>query len=396
MKNKFYIIFIAINLSAILFLISCSEDVTPSLYDMATESSPTPVISSLDPPNEALAGVTKITITGSNFSATSQNNLVYFNGLPGKLISATTTQLEVVSAVVISDSVSIKVAVIGSDNFSNIYTYKLKPAVAELFPFNPDFSQFPYASTVDNLENVYASLKDLGTKKIDPQSTLTDFAPKGPETFFRSMTYASDNAIYAVRGGVKGVYKVVANTAPAAFVASSQGITDNVNAIDFDQARNVLWAGGSTGIVYRITLTKNVKKFNIQGTINALRVAANYLYIASTTDKEVIWKMEIVSADSLGAPQLYLDFTAQVSDLQKVMDIVVAQDGDLYIGSDKTSDPIYVVHPDKSFEELYPGLITSSAYSLVWGKGNFVYLTTAAAGVNETILKIDMQKPGAH
>jgi hypothetical protein len=394
MKKICYKILTVISLLSLLFILSCDEDTTPSLYETAPESLPTPVISSIDPPDEALAGVTKLTITGLNFSATAKNNFVYFDGMPGTVQSSTTTHLEVISAIVISDSVLIKIAVAGADQFSNNFQYKLKPAVSEFYPFNATLKEFPYAVTVDNAEKVYVSLRDLGIKKIDNQGLLTSFAPKGPETFFRSITFASDNAIYAVRGGVKGIYKVVENTAPVAFVSSSQGITDNVNSIDFDQSRNVLWAGGNTGIIYRIRLDKNVKKFNINGTINAIRVAGNSLYVASTTDKELIWKMNIISTDSLGAPELYFDFSTQVGNLEKLIDIVVAQDGDLYLGTDRTPDPIYIIHPDKSFEELYPGVINSAVYSLVWGNGNFLYMTNVINDINTTILKINMQKLG--
>ena len=390
MKKICYKTLIAISLLSVLFILSCTEeDATPSLYETAAETAPTPVISSIDPPNEALAGVTKLTITGLNFSAAAKNNFVYFDGMPGTVLSSTTTQLEVISAIVISDSVLIKIAVAGADQFSNNFQYKLNPAVSEFYPFNPTLKEFPYAITVDNAEKVYVSLRDFGIKKIDNQGLLTSFAPKGPETFFRSITFASDNAIYAVRGGVKGIYKVVENTAPVAFVSSSQGITDNVNSIDFDQPRNVLWAGGNTGIIYRIRLDKNVKKYNINGTINAIRVAVNSLYVVSTTDgKELIWKMSIISADSLGVPELYFDFSTQVSNVAKIIDIAVAHDGDLYLGTDKTSDPIYVIHPDKSFDELYPGVINSAVYSLVWGNGNFLYMTNIVNDINTTILKI--------
>jgi len=393
-KNIYKIITLASFILAFLYLAGCSEDITPTLTELSSESLPTPVITSINPPAEALAGVTKLTITGSNFSTTLKNNLVYFDGVPGKVISSIPTQLEVISAVVISDSVLIKIAVIGSEQFSNVYTYKLNPAVSEFYAFNPKIFEIPYAVTVDNLENVYASLKDLGTKKIDNQGVLTSFAPKGPETFFRSITFASDNAIYAVRGGIKGIYKVAENTAPAAFVASSQGIADNVNSVNFDESRNVLWAGGNTGIIYRITLNKNVKKFTVNGTVNALNVAGNSLYVASTTDKELIWKMDIISADSLGTPELYFDLSTQIDSLIKVIDIAAAQDGDLYLGTNKSSDPVYVIHPDKSFAELYPGLINSAVYSMVWGNGNFIYMTNVVNSINTTVLKINMQKLG--
>lgn len=395
MKNKFYKLAKSIIAGMMaLILISCAEDVTPTLYDLASTNLPTPVITSLDPATEALAGVTKITITGSNFSSTLRNNLVYFNGVAGKVLTATSSQLEVISAVVVSDSVIIKVAVIGSNKFSNEILYKLNPAVGIFYPLDAKIFQVPYGLAVDGLENVYVSLKDQGIKKIDTQGVLSDFAPKGPETFFRSMAFASDNSIYAARGGVRGFYRVVENTAPAAFVATSQGISDNVNAIDFDKVNDVLWAGGSTGIIYRITLSKNVKKYNMNDGINAVRVAGNALFIVTSGEKELVWKAEIISADSLGTPELYFDFSAQVGNLSKVMDVVAAQDGDIYIGTDSDSKPVYVVHQDKSFAELYSGLINSAAYSMVWGNGSLIYMSNVIEGVNTTILKLDVEKLG--
>ena len=395
MKNKFYKIVISIFTGLmVIFLLSCAEDVTPTLYDLASTNLPTPVIATVDPPTEALAGVTKITITGSNFSSTLRNNLVYFNGVPGKVLTANNSQLEVTSAVVVSDSIIIRVAVIGANAFSNEMLYKLNPAVGEFYPLDAKIFQVPYGLAVDNTENIYVSLKDQGIKKINNQGVLTDFAPKGPETFFRSMTFASDNSIYAVRGGVRGFYKVVENTAPAAFVATSQGISDNVNAIDFDKTRDVLWAGGSTGIIYRITLTKNVIKYNLTDGINAIRVAGNSLFIVTSGDKELIWKAAIVSADSLGTPELYFDFSTQVGNLTKLMDVVAAQDGDIYLGTDSDTNPVYIVHPDKSFEELYSGLINSAAYSMVWGNASLIYMCNVIEGVNTTILQLDVEKLG--
>lgn len=395
MKKHIKKIIVLTSLSlAFFFFASCSEDdITPSLTEIAPDPLAPPVIVSVDPPMEALAGITKLTITGNNFSAAKENNSVYFNGLPGTVISSTTTQLEVVSAVVIADTVLVKVSVTGADQFSNTLVYKLKAAVTELYPFNPALSEFPYAVTVDPLENVYVSLLNKGTKKIDPQGNLSDFAPGNTATaFFTSITFASDNSIYAVKR-IRGVYKVSENAVPVAFISSAQGVTDNINSVNFDKTRNVLWAGGSTGIVYRVTLDKNVKKYNINGNINSLKVVQNNLFIASTSDdKEVIWKVPIISADSLGSPELYFSVSSEIDSVIKIVDIVGTQDGDLYIGTDKEADPIYVIHPDKSFEVFYPGILNSAVYSLVWGNDKYVYMANTVESVNTTILKIDMQK----
>ena len=104
-------------------------------------------------------------------------------------------------------------------------------------------------------------------------------------------------------------------------------------------------------------------------------------------NKEVIWKVPIISADSLGSPELYFDFSSEVDSVIKIIDIVTAQDGDLYIGTDKAADPIYVVHPDLTFEVFYPGILNSAVYSLVWGNDKYVYMTNTVKVLIQQFLK---------
>ena len=379
---------------AFFFFASCSEDITPSLTELVPGSLPAPVIDSIAPPLEALAGITKLTITGSNFSVIKEKNSVYFNGKPGIVLSSTTTQLEVVSAVVIADTVIVKVAVTGAEQFSNNLLYKLKTAVTELYKFANPPATFPYAVTIDELENLYVSVSGEGTKKIDPQGNLSDYSLPGTTAtvFFTSMAFV-DNSLYAVNRK-KGVYKVSENTNPAVFVAS--GISEFVNCINYDKSRGVLWAGANNGTIFRITLGKDVKKFNAGGNFNAIKIAQNTIYAAATYDSsEVIWKIPIVSADSLGLPELFFNATTEIDSIVKITNVVVSEDGDIYIGTNKEADPIYIIHPDKSFEILYPGILNSAVYSLVWGNDKYLYMSNVVKSVNTTVLKIDMQKLGS-
>lgn len=408
MKKIIHKVFTVLGFAAMVFLISCSEDPTPSLYELPTHNLPAPVISSLDPAKEALAGVTKITITGSNFLTTPEYNRVYFNNVPGTVLSATNTSLVVVPPVVVADTVVVRMAIVGSEVFSNeITNYKLKPSVAELYPFDAGSKaqEFPYGICVDNLENVYFSLKETplpqgGIKRIAPGAgSYETFTPDGPETFFKGITYASDNSIYAVTGAVRGIYRAVQGNKPAAFVSSSQGITDNVKDVEYDNARDVLWAGGETGILYRIRLDKNVKKFNISGVINTLKVAGNNLFVVSRVNaaEDKIWKIPIVSADSLGTPEEYFNFSTNIDATIRVNDIEISADGGLYIGTNKIGDPLYVVHPDKTFEVVYPGLINQGVYAMAWGTGTILYMSTiikdnTGAEVTKSIYKIDLEK----
>ena len=122
----------------LIFVYSCNQETAPSLYDLPVGNQPTPAITTIDPPNAALAGVTVVTLTGSNFNTNIANNFVYFNGVPGDVISATSTELKVKVPNIVADTVKVKVSVYKSENFSNILNYKLLATQEEYFPFNND------------------------------------------------------------------------------------------------------------------------------------------------------------------------------------------------------------------------------------------------------------------
>ena len=204
---------------------------------------------------------------------------------------------------------------------------------------------------------------------------------------------ASDSAIYGVRG-VKGIYKVVKNTAPATFVSSANGIVDNLNDIEFDFSRNVFWSCGADGYLYIVTLNKNVKKYQMSGNISAIKNGGDNLFVAirDTNNQELVWKFPIISSDSLGTAELYFNFTQNVDSIAKMTDLALDQDGNLYICSNKQSVAMYIVRPDKSFSEFYSGLIAGSIYSFKWGPENVAYFTNILLDINTDVWKVDMKK----
>lgn len=271
--------------------------------------------------------------------------------------------------------------------------------VARYYDFNDKAipKEVPYGITVDAQGVIYVSLDGLGIKSITGDS-LTTFAPKGPESFFRAMTYGSDSAVYAVRGGVRGIYRIVKNTTPAAFVSTAQGIADNINDVEYVSSQNVLWAGGSAGILYRVTLSKNVKKFEyLTGTINAIKVGNNNLFVAlrDTNNSQMIWKFPVISQDSLGTGELFFNFTEKVDSVANITDIAIDQDGDLYVCTNKQSVAMYVIHADKSYAEFYDGLINGTIYSFVWGTNNLAYFANILLNINTDVWKVDMKKLSA-
>lgn len=164
----------------------------------------------IEPSSGGLAGITVLTINGSNFSSDQSKNAVFFNGVKGEVLSATSTQLKVRPPNVISDSVQVKASVFKVENFSNIVFYKLAPAAVEIFKFDPANSGTPYGITVDANENVYTSVAkqtNAGIYKVDPQGHLSLWARKDAESFFNSLTMGPSDVIYATRR-VRAIFQV--------------------------------------------------------------------------------------------------------------------------------------------------------------------------------------------
>lgn len=385
---KIYLVLFVFLTGCFLFLSGCDDDPVPSIYDdIPGGTGQTPVINSVNPPSEAIAGVTEITISGEHFSTNPEFNLVFFNGTRAAVTSAATTQLIVKAPNLIADSVEIRIGVVGASSYSSKISYKLLPAIQELFAFTDLL--LPYGLTSDSQENIFVSISAQGVKKINPSGDLTDFAPRGAETFFNSMKMGPSNTIYVSRR-VSGIFELKENLAPATFVASANGI-GNVADLDFDQNGNI-WASGSGTSVYRVTLDKNVKAFVFGFPTTAIRIFENHLYVSGIENNEhKIWRLPIISSDSLGQRELYFNLTSEVGANIRINAITFALDGDLVVGTDKATNSIIIVHPDKSFNELYPGIIQTPVYSFTWGIGNFLYYTHEA----QTVYKINMQKPGA-
>jgi len=344
------ILFIAFTLS--MLIISCSPDVTPSLYS-DQDGGATPVITSMVP-TQGLAGVTEITISGENFSAEASDNFVYFGPLKANIISATSTELKVLAPDLVDDSIQVKIAVAGVEKFSNTEQYRLDAAVAEVFPFQG--FQEPYAVTTDALGNLYISLVEdntgKGIKKITPDGEMIDYAPiGGGETFFWSMKYKSGGTLYAVRG-LQAVFKITEGNKSEPFVIFSS--TNKMVDLDFDKDQNI-WTAGKGGEIFRVTLDKDVKSFDFADDVSAVRIFNDYLYLAAKSDGiQNIVRIPIISADSLGTAEIYFQFSSNVEAGTEVKSFTFAADGSMYIattsiaGSEDPMNPIMYVNTDGS------------------------------------------------
>lgn len=404
MKKQKQIFSLAIVFIITAFISGCNQDAAPSLYQVEPKGS-TPVISSVAPAAEALAGVTEISINGSNFSSVKENNFVFFGTAQATVLEAAPTKLVVKAPKLIKDALDLKIATQGVEDFSNVVKYNLLEAVGVYFAFAKGVDD-PMTVAVDKNENVYVYVKDKGVKKISPTGTLTDFAPKGGESFFFDMKVGPNNILYATRN-LRLISQVEEGKPSATFVTFPTGIA--IVALDFDENKNI-WASGSGGNLYSVTAAKVVTAFPIDYTISSLRVYNGYLYVSGkketvdpvsgqkVTVEEAIFRYKINSNLSLGSKEKYFDIGAKYG-LNKIQvgGMEFADDGGLILGTD-LPDAMVVIGSTGNASGLYPGLVSPAAKSMSWGtKKNLFYIReyTDAGAILHTLVRVDMQKLSA-
>jgi len=374
----------------------CNEDPPASLYDPNYVSGSQPVVSTMDPPS-GLAGVTTVTITGSNFSTVPGANLVFFDAMPATVLEASAAQLKVRAPNLVKDSILVKIAVAGADLFSVPYLYALNAAVEEWGEFGA-FDE-PAGMTCDSSGNLYVSMLTsgigVGVKRIALDGSQTDYSPAFSSGVPRwtGMKFGSGGDLYTV--ALRNIIFLIPAGGGSNTLWLRGGGLGNIADLDFDTQGNI-WTAGTADNVYGVKPDKSVKAFPFDATVRTVRVFNNYLYLGGGRDSaEAVWRMQIISADSLGAEELYFDFSAAYGyNGPKVLAINFAADGDMYIGTDD-DDAIVVVHPGGSSEPLYPGLFIPQTSALAWGNGVHQYAGRTGTSDANTPLKVNMEKLGA-
>ncbi|MBX2976789.1 MAG: IPT/TIG domain-containing protein [Ignavibacteriaceae bacterium] len=375
-----------ISIFVVITFLGCNEeDKVTSLWNGDYTPLPAPVITSISPATQGLAGIEEVTITGTNFSPNVGENFVYFGNTKGTVLQATTTSLLVKAPNVTGDSLNVRVVVQNALSTSNAITYKLLSAFRVVVEFGTGTT--PSGITFDNAGNMYYFLG--GIKKITPSGDTSSYAPKGAETFWASLKFGPDGALYAARS-VAGIFRIMPGATPASWVTSSAGI-GSTNDFDFDQNQN-MWAAGNATIISRIKPDKSVKTFPSPAfVVRGVRVYNGYLYLSGRKDnKEGIWRAEILPNEDLGAIEPYFDFAA-AGYSGDATSLAVSTDGVFYLGVNTQLNAgvehIIVVRADGTSNILYPGVLEpkmkSKCQSLFWGPGQNIYYVRQIANPTE-------------
>jgi hypothetical protein len=408
-SSKIYLLVIGI-IAAFFLINGCENDYPESLWDPNYSRKPDPEITSIQPVQDAFAGIDELTISGSNFSAVIEENLVNFNGVSAEILSASATELVVKAPNVVSDSILVQVSVRGAVLFGEYFPYKLQAAFtvvgdfdknddAYAIEYNPSDTSLYVSLFIDKngVSNIITRIS-ADNERHDYSRTFLDKASAmrfGPDGFLFYVNALS--VLCRIPSG--GEFPA---TAGQIFAILPGGAFD----LDFDSNNNI-YCGGSGKAIYRVKSDDggNVTTPATYDLINirAVRVYEGYLYVVGkyTGDDpqipaQAIWRNEIISEDGeLGPNEVYYDWTAGPYNESDINTITFSSDGDAYIGTDG-SEVIVILEPSGNIEPLYPGVLSQQTYYLTWGEGIFLYANRRGSTSEESaILKINVLREGA-
>jgi hypothetical protein len=414
MIRKFLMSFTFLGMLCLLGLSGCERDATPSLFVPDKPSDrPDPVITSVDPVDVWLAGVGTITINGNNFSDKPEENLVFFGKIRAEVVSAASNRLVVKSPNTVSDSIDIRVSVVGAYLFSNTVKYALQTAIEEIGRYGNENEDL-YGIAVDLNENLYLSVVKPGAgnqlHRITPDGSKD--APYATLPTFRgdNMRMGPNNEIFFVRKN-RNIYTINIDTKTGGLYKNL--LPDNEYDLDFDPDDNIYIAGDGNSLALVYAADKSVEVVaNYPNTfIKTVRYFNGYIYTAGedANGNHRVWRNKINSVNSLDSAEQVFDLTAVLGPDAIINNMEIAADGDIYLATNQ-ADPVIIVHPGGDWEPLYPGLWLPNdgiamvgIEDLVWGNDNYMYATRVHTirdndGNPKNIqnaLKINMLKPGA-
>jgi hypothetical protein len=401
-KDIYKLAVYSIILVVIFSVLNCQNDYPPSIYNEDESYKADPVITSIVP-DSAFAGVDTLEIYGDNFSDNPDEISVFFNGQKGKVVSSTMTQVNVIPASLISDSIKIQLNVFGALSFAEYDSYKLKSAVLEIYNFEE--YEKPYGVTTDIEGNIYFSLVSFdggkGIKRITQEGMLEDFLAKAGESYYTDLKFGADLRVYGARSPlVRAIFAGAQGGSPAAIPVPDNSA--RLITLDFDNNLNI-WTGGLGGKIYKISPDgSDIKSFPFEPDISAIRYYDGYLYTAAKLDSvEAIWRFSLVSSDSLGQAEEYFRVSENLPGYS-VNSITFTSDGTLLLGTDAEladENSMIAVLNGGSFYPWYPGVIVGPVINMAWDTGNYLYYIRGEVDEGDTqtqtILRVNMKTTGA-
>ncbi|MBC8375511.1 MAG: IPT/TIG domain-containing protein [FCB group bacterium] len=390
-------------LSATFFILIACEEEPKSIYDPNVEGNPDPVIATVVPDsnfssnNISFAGIGVVNITGQNFSSTVAYNTVFFDGVPGTVLSSTLTQLRVQVPNVTGDSVEVKVAVRGAYYFAEYsQPFPVVSAVKEVGGF---IDSDTYISTIscDNSGNLFVNAGNH--LHIIEQDSLHTYYDSTRLTGIGKMKMGPEGKNYFI------ITTAISRITPPDVVESLWFKALPEALVDFDFNENgTIFIAGVSGLIY--PFDAETKTYTVDSTfyglkIKTIRVFDGNLYVVGNEvdDADVVLQKGIYSSqitgDDLGEKLLLttldeLDLDGTLS----ITSIAISQSGSLFLGN--MTDPPLIIYENGQLSPFHEPILSSPIGALSWGSGDYLYIVRQARGdVTQRVLELDMGQAGA-
>ena len=385
-----------------IFFFSCGEpDAPDSIWDGNDQGGATPIVNGVEPSQGAFAGIDTIMITGQHFSPYAFENLVYFNGMLGNVVGATSSLISVVPPNLVSDSVQINVAVQGAFVFGKYENlYSLKAAVVEYGPFD-QFTDI-YSLDLDTQENLIVSLNATPDAQFWIVDTDQDSAVWSSSLAKASgMKMGPTGSIYFVNYQ-RFLYRDEQGTAKENTEIFKR-LNGNATDLDFDENGNLFLGGtGSTidlvdiynegGLTDGVSEAKNLDTLDII----SLKVYDSFLYVLTTTvtSDQAIYKMPILdNSGALGDLELVFDWSNYTNKEAFALCFALSETGDILVGSDWASQPLTIIQNGLA-TGFYSSILTAPIVYMAWGNEKYLYVINKTDETNR-VQKIDTRMAGA-
>ncbi|MBP7460121.1 MAG: IPT/TIG domain-containing protein [Candidatus Delongbacteria bacterium] len=366
---------------------SCQKsDLPASIYQPDT-GAPTPVISSVTPPNSAYAGYTQITIQGENFSQVLENNYVYFNNVKATLLTASPTSLTLIPPLVAGDSFAIKIAVSGAFVMAEYKKYSLELLSEEYGGFSD--VDAVVAMDCDKNENLFVLLSNE-IVKVAPDQSKTRVTNEGISAPVGCRV--GENGSYVFYAKTKRLYKVPVEGGATVTVNSAM-TKEKIECFDFDANGNIFIAAkngitrmkpdGTNAVIQAFTGTKLLN----------IRVFDGYVYAASA---DSIWRSPIQDADgTLGDKELVYDWKSTVGAAGGgvITSFTFSETGSIIASSELVSALYLIEKSSSGYSPAVPFLqeiLNLPGSSVCWGNDRYLYYN-----IGNRVIRIKMEQKGA-
>jgi sugar lactone lactonase YvrE len=353
MKSKRSRLVLALSLLAGVVFLACEGPDQPVYGPGHPDPNPTGLVAarvdSVSPSTGYLKDV--VTIHGSGFNADPDYNLVLFGSKKAEVVEVTSNEIKVIAPNLSDATVQVKVAIKGSEFWSNQTEYTFLPTLTTV----DEEISWPNGVAVDDDGNVYVGSANEGIiYRIAPDGGKTAFAEVAVSG---SIHFGPNKYLYVCEKGENKIVRISPDGGSVEDVIE----VDAPNDFTWDANHNMYIISEAIG-VYKVVDNAPVLLAEV-GSGKNVRVFGDHLYVND------IWNGTIlryaITADGLGEAEVALE-TDSPSTLE------FDTDGTLYYAQ-AWEISLYTLKSDGSEEVLYDGqLMTPMRYSAF--KGKYIYL----------------------